>query len=255
MNHLIAVFKKLIINYDHPIYSKTLFKIASRYVDFWYGDNNLSRNKNGEFWLLNKIIPGANTVLDVGANKGDYSSEILKINPKVSIHAFEPDPRAFNELKKLNLTAVNLAAGAKVEQKQFNQNHQSTHNSFYITEGDDSKTITVTVTTLDEYCRKNNITHIDFLKVDVEGHEFFVFSGAEELLKRKAIDYIQFEFSGGTVFSRTFLKDFIDLFAKHNYSVYRIRSKDVELVEWRPDKERFTLTNYLAIRKGMKIPQ
>jgi FkbM family methyltransferase len=245
--------EKTILNWKRPFYSRNLFLVCSRYLDLWYGDNNFDRRTNGEFWLLEKLMPRANIVFDVGANSGDYSAEILKINPMVSVHAFEPDPEPYAKLKEFPLVANNIALGEKRGIKTLYRASKSAHNSFYPLESGRTP-IAVNVTTLDAYCEKRGIHHIDFLKIDVEGYEFFVLKGAEKLLKRQGIDYIQFEFSGATIESRVFLKDFIEFFNTYGYDLYRIRAQDVQKVEHAPDKERFTLTNYLAIKRGIQVP-
>lgn len=247
------VVKKTFLNWKHPFYSRNLFLFCSRYLDLWYGDNNFDRRTNGEFLLLEKLMPQVKIVFDVGANVGDYSGEILKINPAILIHAFEPFPDSYEKLSKLPLVANNLGLGEKEETKILYQASRSAHNSFYILDSN-SVPLDVKVSTLDLYCEKQKIKHIDFLKIDVEGYEFFVLKGAQKSLRQQVIDYIQFEFSGGTIESRTFLKDFLDLFESYGYDLYRIRARDVQKVIYAPDKERFTLTNYLAVKKGMKIP-
>jgi FkbM family methyltransferase len=52
---------------------------------------------------------------------------------------------------------------------------------------------------LDSFCSKNKIDSIDLLKIDVEGAEFQVLSGAKKLLQEKRIKCCIFEF-GGTTF-------------------------------------------------------
>ncbi len=245
--------QKTLLNWEHPFYSRNLFLFCSRYLDLWYGDNNFDRRTNGEFFLLEKLMPHAKTVVDVGANVGDYSGDMLNINSEVTIHAFEPDPDSFKQLIKLSIVANNMGLGDKEETKTLYRASRSTHNSFYAFEPN-STPYEVRVSTLDLYVKEKGISHIDFLKIDVEGYEFFVLKGAQELFKKQAIDYVQFEFSGGTLESRTFLKDFIDFFDIYGYELYRIRAKDIQKVVYAPDKERFTLTNYLAIKKGMKLP-
>ncbi len=245
--------EKTLLNWRRPFYSRNLFLFCSRYLDLWYGDNNFDRKTNGELLLLEKLMPHAKMVVDVGANVGDYSGDILKINSQVIVHAFEPDPDSYKQLSKLPLIANNIGLGDREETKTLYRAERSTHNSFYAFEPA-AVPFDVKVSTLDIYCEKNGISHIDFLKIDVEGYEFFVLKGAQELLKRQAIDYVQFEFSGATIESRTFLKDFIDFFNTYGYELYRIRAKDIQKVVYNPGKERFTLTNYLAIKKGMKVP-
>lgn len=245
---------KTFLNWERPIYSPLLFKFCSKYVDMWYGDNNYNRQTNGEYRLLKFIIPKAKTVFDVGANIGEYSSEILRINPSVLIHAFEPGIAAFNKLKALKLTANNFAMGNKSgKHLLYQENKCSTHNSFYNFNNDTLKSVEVEVQTIDEYCLKNNIRRIDFLKIDVEGFEYAVLAGSQKMFESKAIDYIQFEFSGATVESRIYLKDFILFFKKYGYDLYRIRGTSVDAVDYYPDRERFTLTNYLAVKQGLPV--
>ena len=255
MNVSKFLLQKILLNWERPIYSPALFKFCTKYLDLWYGDNNFNRNTNGEYRLLRSLIPKTNVVFDVGANVGDYSGEVLKIKHSVSIHAFEPDTHAFAELQKLGVIANNIALGDKIERRLlYRGDEKTTHNSFYNIHTKSIAPLEVSTATLDAYCRGHDVSHIDFLKIDVEGFEFLVLRGAEHMLSRGAIDYIQFEFSGATIESRTFLKDFLELFKKYGYDLYRVRATSVEPVVYRPDTERFTLTNYLAMKKGLSVP-
>ncbi|WP_371270960.1 FkbM family methyltransferase [Flavobacterium sp.] len=49
------------------------------------------------------------------------------------------------------------------------------------------------VKTLDNYCLKNKIHKIDFLKIDTEGFEIHVLEGAATMIENQAIDRIQLE--------------------------------------------------------------
>lgn len=248
------ILNKTLLNWKRLIYSPTLFKFCTKYLDLWYGDNNFDRHTNGEYRLLQFLMPKASMVFDVGANVGDYSGEILKINPSATVHAFEPDKNAFAELQKLNLIANNIALGDITEKRLlYRGDDKTTHNSFYDVHEKSIAPVEVETRTLDAYCDEKHISHIDFLKVDVEGFEFFVLKGAEDMIRRGAIDYIQFEFSGATIESKIFLKDFLEFFNTYGYGLYRIRATSVEPVAYHPDQERFTLTNYLAVKKGLPV--
>jgi len=39
---------------------------------------------------------------------------------------------------------------------------------------------TISLTTLDQYCQENNISKIDFLKLDIEGNKYNCFVGAKK---------------------------------------------------------------------------
>lgn len=247
---------RIFMNRRHPKYIKTLFKFCSKYVDFCYGDNDFDRVTNGEYRLLKEIIPKAQVVFDIGANTGDYSQEILNINGRAEIHAFEPDPRAFGKLKEKKVIANNCAVGKAPGEVTLHLHKNKTVLNSLLPLHDETLLLEkkmVQIDTTDRYAATKNISHIDFMKIDVEGYEFFVLEGARELLKKKAIDLIQFEFSGASAEARTFLKDFIDLLKTHGYSLYRVKPLSIEPVVYYPDQERFTLTNYLAVRDGFPI--
>lgn len=48
--------------------------------------------------------------------------------------------------------------------------------------------------TLDTICEEENITFIDYLKIDTEGAEFKILKGSENLILNKRIKFIQFEY-------------------------------------------------------------
>ena len=52
---------------------------------------------------------------------------------------------------------------------------------------------TVSLRSLQSYCKENNISEIDVLKIDTQGYEDKVLEGALELLKSKKIKLIQIE--------------------------------------------------------------
>ncbi len=51
----------------------------------------------------------------------------------------------------------------------------------------------VQVTTLEIFCAENGIWQIDLLKIDVEGFEYDVLKGAQNVLKKGAVKAIQIE--------------------------------------------------------------
>jgi hypothetical protein len=81
----------------------------------------------------------------------------------------------------------------------------------------------VALKTLDDFCAEHNILHIDFLKIDIEGHELICLQGAENMLQSDSIDMIQVELNRCAIASRVFLKDYWDLLSD-KYNVYRMLS-------------------------------
>ena len=51
-------------------------------------------------FLKNYLLNKSGVVFDVGANKGDYSREVININPEINVYAFEPHPKTFKKLSE-----------------------------------------------------------------------------------------------------------------------------------------------------------
>lgn len=260
--------KKKLFNTLKPILELTARK--KRFQGFYsmlyslglYGMNyGVSGNiqTNGEMKLLlqlKKRINGAQPVLfDVGANRGEYSDLLAEIfGEGARIFAFEPSTPTFNLLKKQlaspSVQAINLGlSDQKQELKLFMNQELSSMASLYQR---DLNTVSmdhfeiVSLTTLDAFCEENGIEKIDFLKIDVEGHELKVLQGARRMLESRNIRFIQFEFGGCNIDSKVFLKDFWDLL-RSNYSLYRIVSDGVyPLTTYHETLEVFTYTNFFA---------
>jgi hypothetical protein len=107
----------------------------------------------------------------------------------------------------------------------------------------------ITLKKLDDFCDDKGIEYISLLKLDVEGHEFRVLKGAENLVSSSSIDLIQFEFGGCNIDSRTYFQDFFYLL-NPCYKIYRILKDGIIAIEdYKETCEVFTTTNYLAISR------
>lgn len=108
---------------------------------------------------------------------------------------------------------------------------------------------TVKVTTVDNYCYKNAIPHIDFMKVDVEGHELAVMRGAADMLKKQAIDYVQFEYGGCWIDSRMLFLDMYDFLTSFGYIIGKIMPKGIEFYDKYDQRlDTFQMANFLACK-------
>jgi FkbM family methyltransferase len=157
------------------------------------GYNNYRNNhESGESYFIEEILGKTNPKLciDVGANIGSYTKEILeKTDSKVI--AFEPVPTTFEKLRKETemyfdrITLENMGVGAVNDELiiHFNSNALE-HASFsekvkqinYVT---NEEKVSVPVVTLDSYFKNNSITEVDFIKIDTEGFESEVFNQIE----------------------------------------------------------------------------
>lgn len=240
---------------------KLLFKFSLKGLNYGRGANFRT---SGELFVLNFVKNKFKknneiVIFDVGGNIGNYSKELVNVfNENATIHAFEPSKFTFieftNTTKKFkNIKANNFGLSDSENNQTLYSNYDgSSLASIYKRKLDHfeiemDKSEDIKLSTIDIYCESNNIYRINFLKLDIEGHELKALQGAEKMLSNKKIDIIQFEFGGCNIDSRTYFKDFYYLF-KDNYKIYRILSNGLlELPKYKETYEIFTTVNYLAV--------
>jgi FkbM family methyltransferase len=260
-NFIIQRINSFLFNYKKPVYRTFLFHLARRYVDFFKGEHNSNMETNGEYRLLDLIFKKRDikVVFDVGANRGDYAEHILAYNKKISLYCFEPDTATYKKLKETvgnRVVTENVAlADASGVKDMFINTDAPELNSFHDMEqkGYAMEKVTVKVDTLDQYCSRNNIQHIDLLKVDTEGHELFVFRGGKELFKNKAVELIQFEFGNASIYSKVFFRDVFDFFVSNGYVVYKVMPQRLEKVVYGPECEKVMYANFIALKEGVAL--
>ena len=129
-------------------------------------------------------------IFDVGANVGQSVIEFQQDFPSATILSFEPDKNSFAILQRVNDRAYNLALSSSPGQLRFdNRSPDSKIHSIANDQGDESLPI-VSVTTVDHFCSEQNINHIDLLKIDTEGHDLEVISGASRMLRDGGINAV-----------------------------------------------------------------
>lgn len=145
-------------------------------------------------------------VFDVGANAGQFTQEVRRRFPHVVIHSFEPHPTTFEALVRQKvddrMLPHCLALGEKngpVSFFEYGENSEWNSlvpNARFTTQFSmKNSEITVESMTLDDFCVKHEINHIDLLKLDVEGAELSVLKGAQRMLRLGRIMAIYCEFN------------------------------------------------------------
>jgi FkbM family methyltransferase len=175
------------------------------------------------------IIPGALTaieirqlvgkddpvIIEVGANCGQTTVELLKAMPSATIFAFEPEPRAIAKFRGAisnpNVHLFECAIGAVNGTTSFFQSSGAEHLLEYREGWDQSgsirrpnshlkvwpwvkfeKQITVPIMTLDEWSDQHQITTADFIWADVQGAESDLVEGAARFLKSSRYFYTEY---------------------------------------------------------------
>lgn len=215
--------------------------------------------------MLTLLKQDSYCLFDVGANKGDFTKLILDFfnNNNIELHSFEPSKDTFellsSNIKSENVTLNNKGLGKEAGMFPFYTDFPGSGTASltkrkmdcYGVDFDYSED--VSIDTLDAYCLANDIKEIDLLKIDVEGHELDVVEGSKEMLKRKMIKMISFEFGGCNIDTSTFLRDFYYLFDEFGFLLYRITPSGYfyPLDNYNEKLEMFRTTNYIGIRKDI----
>lgn len=244
-----------------PADSTLLYKIATRYVDRFNGDNNSNFYTNGEARMLRNALRscekgGKVVIFDIGSNIGEWAQYCLQICPSAELHLFEPSPSTYSQLKqkKWPLTSClnNFGFGEKSGIFDLHVCKESSAlNSLYARRGihnlRNAHTEKVEIHLLDDYCSAQNITKNHFMKVDVEGHELSVFEGADKMLAAGNINNIQFEYGGCNLDSRVHLGDIWEVLSSHGYKLSKIHPKGLKYFEkYNQELEVFKYSNWVA---------
>lgn len=261
MSKYAPIFVKMAKSIVNIIPNHTIFQgFANLYLNKYHNFSNVDMYRNGEHrWLKQAISSKQNPMIfDVGANVGKWTLDALSINSSAIIHSFEPTPAIFEKLSQqifppsVSINKLGLGDIQKVV-SFYEYGEMHTHNSLYQshTKPYQSK-IDVHIDTIDNYCLEKNITHIDYLKVDTEGNDYYVLVGAKRMLENAKIDIIQFEYGNKYIDAKVFLKDIFDLIEPLNYSIYRIMPKSLLFIpKYHNSHEKFIYSNYTIIHNSV----
>lgn len=201
-------------------------------------------------------------VFDVGANKGQFLQLTLDNIGREphDIHCFEPGKQTFEILTRsqppsehIRLNNAGLAkevGEAELHYDEVGSGLASLTKRDMVHRGIDfSQRETVTLDTVDHYCEVNQIERIDLLKIDVEGHELDVLTGAKRMFDEKRIGTVIFEFGGTSVDTRIYFRDFWNFFQDIGFSLFRITPSGYlfQIKKYRERDEQFLTANFVAI--------
>ena len=156
----------------------------SDYVEagfYWTGDL-----ETWDWFHVNHTVKPHSVVFDVGANFGYYSLLLAK-QLGCKIYSFEPERTTFARLQrnislnKLQSSVISIRAALSDTRGQSRLciERGNSGASFIDTTGQ-----LIELDTMDDFCKRNLIKRVDFVKIDVEGHEMRVLTGGTEILSR-----------------------------------------------------------------------
>ena len=222
---------------------------------------------NGELFfvkMLGRLYQGEHfTCFEVGANIGEYTESILTFIPSTQdVFLFEPQKSCFellqkkfidNEKVRLNNFGLSNEVGTMTLYKDhegsglaslYRRNLEHYHMSMKEEE-------VVSLNRADEYIKNNNISHINLIKIDVEGHEISALDGFGSFLDSKNVDYVQFEYGGANLDSHTSLMELFVYFKSRGFVVCKVMPTYLKRIEYVPRLENFMYQNYVAVSANM----
>jgi FkbM family methyltransferase len=142
--------------------------------------------------------PRPNTVLDIGANNGQFAEDVFRAFPGVTVYAFEPITECYERLllmreQQPTLRPIQLALSDRDGEMDFwlsrfrdsssIQEMMPAHTEAWPHTGIEAK-IRVPIARLDSIAAGLDLKPPVFAKLDVQGHELAVINGGRETLSR-----------------------------------------------------------------------
>lgn len=181
---------------------------------------------------ISKQLIDKQQFFDIGCNSGSFVKSLSAFNIKNNIHCFEPHPVLSKKTKEvypyikmnefclsnnnnelvLNVPTWSVGLSSVIERPVFTSLHDK---------GQEINKLTVQCKTVDEYCEKNDIKNIFFMKIDVEGAEKLVLDGASNMLKNKKIIGGLFEVGETLKDANTSESEICNLLESHGYKIVK----------------------------------
>jgi FkbM family methyltransferase len=168
------------------------------------GIPNVYQKLNTEWFKALNI----NTVLDIGANSGQFTRTISEVLPLAKIYCFEPLPDCFEELERFThgknqMKAYNLGLGDKSGVSSFERSEFSQSSSF-LKMADAHKEafpytkqtsmVKVNIAKLDDIAKDLDLTRPLFIKIDVQGYEKAVIEGGRDTIMKADVIICELSF-------------------------------------------------------------
>lgn len=207
-------------NYDMKLYLDPV-----SYVDAMILEHNVWEKESVE--IVQMLVKPGDTVLDVGANFGYYSIMCSKlVGAAGKVISSEPTAyfgdRLKHHISKNNITNIRLLPfGFSDQTNTLEIKIDPSTATMHMPEQDVFlKTEQIKLVTFDSYVQENGLEKLDFIKIDVDGHEPKFLEGAKEtIMKFKPdilleINPLNYYLAGVTIW------DFYDQIKEYGYNIY-----------------------------------
>lgn len=182
------------------------------------------RQDKQEIALMRQYIKKGDVVLDIGANIGFYTKILSDlVGDTGKVYAFEPDKTNYNYLMKnaghlKNVVFYNKAVSDKTEKiTLYHSDLLNVDHKTYATENY-TNTTEIDGVAIDDIIPEHKV---DFIKIDIQGYEYFAFKGMEKVLtKNEELKIVTELYPYGTLKSGVSIANFLALFFQNNFSLF-----------------------------------
>jgi FkbM family methyltransferase len=220
-------------------------------------DLNLTGEKLALNWIFRKLPPKNKYIIfDCGGNTGSYTELILELKDKlageIDIHIFEPSQTCYEILERKFGSLENIYS-----HKYAVSDRNSQTELYYPWVGSTGASLSrdvsqaqrmgcfqlqseqVVSVTLDNFCDRHKIEHLDYVKLDIEGYELSALHGMREMFLNRRVSYVQLEIGAASLATKSMLYDVWNLLCD-NYTFYLVLNRGVvKINEYKPDLECF----------------
>lgn len=214
-----------------------------------YSDSSV----NGENLITDAVSGECFSVIDVGANKGDWTNYFIEKNPSAKMLLFEPSAAAYHHLLKEFSSNPNIridneaVSDSEGETYFFEEDDMGETSSLVSTFSNTSaKKTLVKITTIDKALERHHLNKVDFLKIDAEGYDLHVLKGAANSLAQQKIKYVQFEYNAPWAEAGSTLIDAFNFLKQHGYETFLINQHGLYKLNYKKYGEYFRYSNYFA---------
>lgn len=233
--------------------------LMAAFVESAWQNEGADFRVNGERFVL-EALRGARfeTALDVGAHVGEWTVGAAELWNNCHVHGFEVAPPTFQRLEatraaskylqRIHLHPVGLSDKPGSQTMYFFPHNPDLTCDLPRYEGMASYPFEGRFSTVDQFCKEHGVSHVDFLKIDVEGAEHRVLSGAQGMLRAGRISCIQFEYGAFALDSRVMLRDYFALLGE-GFTIGKIYPNYVDFAPYDWRDENFRFCNYLCVSR------
>jgi len=245
--------------------NKPIFILATflyKYFPFLYKQLYFKFKANQdacEIELMKRFIKKGDIVLDIGANIGFYATVFSKIVGRSGkVYCFEPDPVNLNFLNSNTKTLTNVeivqkAVSDKKGTLTFYTSHRLNvdHRTYKPEKFNNS--FEVESISIDEFI--NGKFNVDFIKMDIQGAEYFALKGMESTLKNNDVILLMEFWPYGLKQAGSSLQEVVAFLNEYDFLLFSLTNRQLRQIH-NEDLSIFTLKeedyyNIVASKKNI----